>query len=76
LKEKKNTRGRFLLSLSMSSVIAFAITFYFEKGDSITRKGAFRQHLEQLEFEGTYHDLKVVSEKEAGEQYPSLYIYE
>ena len=59
----------------MSSLIAFAITFYFEKGDSITRKGAFRQHLEQLEFEGTYHDLNVVSEKKAGEQYLLLYTY-
>lgn len=75
MEEKKNTRGRFLLSLSMSSLIAFAITFYFEKGDSITRKGAFRQHLEQLEFGGHYHDLNVVSEKKAGEQYLLLYTY-
>jgi hypothetical protein len=75
LEEKKNTWGRFLLSLSLSSLIAFAITFYFEKGDSITRKGALRQHLEQLEFKDTYHDLKVVSEKEAGEQYLLLYTY-
>jgi len=75
LEEKKNTRGSFLLSLLVSSLIAFAITLYFEKGDSITRKGAFRQHLEQLEFKGTYHDLKVVSEKEAGQQYLLLYTY-
>ncbi|MGM0851112.1 MAG: hypothetical protein ACQEWI_00615 [Bacillota bacterium] len=72
---KKNTRGRFLLSLSVSSLIAFAVTLYIEKGDSITRKGAFRQHFEQLEYKDTYHNMKVVSEKEAGGQHLLLYTY-
>lgn len=75
MEEKKNTWVRFPLSLLVSSLIAFAITFYFEKGDSITRKGAFRQHFEQLEYKDTYQNMKVVSEKEAGEQYLLLYTY-
>lgn len=38
MEEKKNTRGRFLLSLLVSSLIAFVITLNFEKGDSIQFK--------------------------------------